>query len=161
GNVDKRITAKLSQGQGLYANNFTSWSRYYGTTNVTGDTTKHRPNGTTNHVEQVDAGKRFKIIRRAIEIFLRSDSEAPEEWHLDYAIDSSLNMKVCDEHKQHLVKEFMPLLNNLWYDFQQPNGNFKITHDVYLKIYALSNPKINYDFILFDESQDTDKLMLG
>ena len=161
GNVDRRITAKLSQGQGLYANNFTSWSRYYGTTNVTGDTTKHRPNGTTNHVEQVDAGKRFKIIRRAIEIFLRGDSEAPEEWHLDYAIDSSLNMKVCDEHKQHLVKEFMPLLNNLWYDFQQPNGNFKITHDVYLKIYALSNPKINYDFILFDESQDTDKLMLG
>lgn len=161
GNVDNRITAKLNIGQGLYANNFTNWSRYYGTTNVTGDTTKHRPNGTTNHVEQVDSGKRFKIIKRAIEIFLRSDSEAPEDWHLDYAIDSTLNMKVNQDHKQHLITEFMPLLNNLWYDFQQPNGNFKITHDVYLKIYALSNPKINYDFILFDESQDTDKLMLG
>lgn len=35
-----------------------------------------------------------------------------------------------------------------------------ITHDFYLKKYQLSNPVLNYDYILFDEGQDTSGVML-
>lgn len=161
GSVDRQITAKLKKGQGFYANTFATWANYNVPINVTGDSTKHRPKGITNQIETVDNNKRFKIIKTAIELFLRSDDDKPKNWHLRYAVDTALNMVVADEHKQYLVSEFMPILERLWYDYQHPNGHFQITHDVYLKIYALSHPKINYDFILFDESQDTDKLMLG
>jgi len=36
-----------------------------------------------------------------------------------------------------------------------------ITHDLYLKMWALSKPKINKDFILFDEAQDANPVLLG
>ena len=37
----------------------------------------------------------------------------------------------------------------------------KFDHDYYLKIWQLSSPKINSDFILFDEAQDADPVMLS
>lgn len=39
-------------------------------------------------------------------------------------------------------------------------GEIEITHDFYLKKFQLSNPKLNYDYILFDEGQDASSAML-
>jgi|TARA_R100000479_G_scaffold51000_2_gene23956 superfamily I DNA/RNA helicase len=39
-------------------------------------------------------------------------------------------------------------------------GEIDITHDFYLKKYQLSFPKLNYDYILFDEGQDASAAML-
>lgn len=39
-------------------------------------------------------------------------------------------------------------------------GEIEITHDFYLKKFQLSNPKLNYDYILFDEGQDASQAML-
>lgn len=39
-------------------------------------------------------------------------------------------------------------------------GEIEITHDFYLKKFHLSNPKLNYDYILFDEAQDASPAML-
>tara|TARA_R110001592_G_scaffold103051_1_gene290391 strand:- start:17696 stop:19417 length:1722 start_codon:yes stop_codon:yes gene_type:complete len=39
-------------------------------------------------------------------------------------------------------------------------GEIKITHDFYLKKYQLSFPKLQYDYILFDEGQDASAAML-
>jgi F-box protein 18 (helicase) len=39
-------------------------------------------------------------------------------------------------------------------------GEIEITHDFYLKKFQLSNPKLNYDYILFDEGQDASAAML-
>ncbi len=39
-------------------------------------------------------------------------------------------------------------------------GEIGITHDFYLKKYQLSNPVLNYDYILFDEGQDASPAML-
>lgn len=40
-------------------------------------------------------------------------------------------------------------------------GEIEITHDFYLKKFQLSNPKLNYDYILFDEGQDASAAMLN
>ncbi|MEQ8925010.1 MAG: UvrD-helicase domain-containing protein, partial [Fulvivirga sp.] len=40
-------------------------------------------------------------------------------------------------------------------------GDIEITHDFYLKKFQLSNPKLNYDYILFDEGQDASAAMLA
>lgn len=39
-------------------------------------------------------------------------------------------------------------------------GEIDITHDFYLKKFQLSNPQLNYDYILFDEGQDASPAML-
>lgn len=39
-------------------------------------------------------------------------------------------------------------------------GEIAITHDFYLKKFQLSNPKLPYDYILFDEGQDASPAML-
>jgi len=40
------------------------------------------------------------------------------------------------------------------------NKKVCITHDGYLKLYHLSNPKVNYEYILVDEAQDSNEVML-
>lgn len=40
-------------------------------------------------------------------------------------------------------------------------GKIEITHDFYLKKFQLSNPKLQYDYILFDEGQDASAAMLS
>lgn len=39
-------------------------------------------------------------------------------------------------------------------------GEIEITHDFYLKKFQLSNPKLDFDYILFDEGQDASPTML-
>lgn len=39
-------------------------------------------------------------------------------------------------------------------------GEIEITHDFYLKKFQLSNPALNFDYILFDEGQDASPAML-
>jgi F-box protein 18 (helicase) len=39
-------------------------------------------------------------------------------------------------------------------------GEIEITHDFYLKKFQLSNPNLDYDYILFDEGQDASAAML-
>lgn len=39
-------------------------------------------------------------------------------------------------------------------------GEIEVTHDFYLKKFQLLNPKLNYDYILFDEGQDASAAML-
>ncbi|MEZ4690574.1 MAG: hypothetical protein R3A12_10480 [Ignavibacteria bacterium] len=40
------------------------------------------------------------------------------------------------------------------------SGEIEITHDFYLKKFQLSEPVLNFDYILFDEGQDASAAML-
>lgn len=40
------------------------------------------------------------------------------------------------------------------------NGELPVTHDFYLKKFQLMKPKLSYDYILFDEGQDSSEVML-
>lgn len=45
---------------------------------------------------------------------------------------------------------------DVWNRMRNPDNPLAITHDVYLKLYALENPVWDYDYALLDEGQDTD-----
>lgn len=50
--------------------------------------------------------------------------------------------------------------NQVWVDLADPNGSlYHFQHDHYLKAWALSKPKWGYDFVLFDEAQDTNPVV--
>jgi len=49
----------------------------------------------------------------------------------------------------------------LWADIQDPGGTAQFNHDYYLKMWQLSSPVIPADYIMFDEAQDADPVMLA
>ena len=44
--------------------------------------------------------------------------------------------------------------NHLWHLMQSPENKVSLPDDAYLKMWGLSNPQLNYDYIIFDEAQD-------
>ncbi|WP_069758664.1 UvrD-helicase domain-containing protein [Streptomyces sp. LUP47B] len=64
-----------------------------------------------------------------------------------------------DERAQ-LVDVVMPYVGKAWTDLQNPEGGVvRFEHDNYLKMWALTGPKIEADFLLLDEAQDTNPVL--
>lgn len=58
-------------------------------------------------------------------------------------------------------KEFvLPFAKKVWEDNQKPNGFTKVTPDHYLKMWALTKPSIKGEFLMLDEAQDTNGVLL-
>lgn len=66
-----------------------------------------------------------------------------------------------DDHYD-VADTLLPYARRVWADWQNPDGDkFKFPHDAYVKIFALTKPLFGYDFLLFDEAQDTTEVMAG
>lgn len=53
----------------------------------------------------------------------------------------------------------LPVADRIWEDLTSKTGRFFFTHDVYLKMWALTDPILPYSYILFDEAQDSDPVI--
>ena len=60
-----------------------------------------------------------------------------------------------------LSSYLLPFARQAWVDLQDVNGRLRFSHDVYLKIWQLGSPRIDKDFILFDEAQDADPVQVS
>ncbi|WP_319753528.1 UvrD-helicase domain-containing protein [Streptomyces sp. AK02-04a] len=57
---------------------------------------------------------------------------------------------------QVLATTVLPYALRVWKDVQDPAGDkLKVEHDHYLKVWQLTDPRINTSYILLDEAQDT------
>ncbi|MGW7529812.1 UvrD-helicase domain-containing protein [Streptomyces sp. NPDC054783] len=64
-----------------------------------------------------------------------------------------------DLHRE-LADHIVPVAHKAWKDLQNPNdGCVRFEHDHYLKIWALTQPKLDADYLLLDEAQDTDPVV--
>lgn len=64
-----------------------------------------------------------------------------------------------DLHAQ-LAAHLVPFARKAWTDLQHPDdGAARFDHDHYLKIWALTQPRIDADFLLLDEAQDTNPVV--
>lgn len=61
------------------------------------------------------------------------------------------------EFRRH-VAEYLP---RIWADMMKPDGKLPYSHNAYLKGWAMSDPKMNTDCILYDEAQDANGAMLA
>jgi superfamily I DNA/RNA helicase len=64
------------------------------------------------------------------------------------------------EHIKQLRVKIAGYAREIWHKMIDQKQSMPITHDVYLKLWSLNNPSLNYDFILFDEAQDANAVML-
>lgn len=77
-----------------------------------------------------------------------------------FSVSRNLNDSIPFKNYSESRETILLYLNILWNAMIDPKSNFPTTADIYLKQYQLSNPKLDYDFILFDEAQDANPLIL-
>jgi hypothetical protein len=87
--------------------------------------------------------------------FCRSAQPQPDARHIP--IDEKIEEEVADSLREMLL----PHVRRHWEESIGRGGKTAITPDIYLKVWELSNPRIGADFILLDECQDSDGLMLS
>ncbi|MQY40936.1 ATP-dependent DNA helicase Rep [Streptomyces sp. RB17] len=64
-----------------------------------------------------------------------------------------------DLHRE-LATHIVPAARKAWTDLQNPDdGCVRCEHDDYLKIWALTRPKLDADYLLLDEAQDTNPVV--
>jgi superfamily I DNA/RNA helicase len=65
-------------------------------------------------------------------------------------------------HRAELAKAVLPYARKAWDDLQTPHaGIVRFDHDHYLKMWALTRPRIRADYLLLDEAQDTNPVLEG
>jgi len=102
------------------------------------------------HTEYVIANH----INKFIAYFCNSDKEKVQDLnYLDTVTDPKAKFFVSSFY-EYIVSQSRLLLSKM------DKGEIEITHDFYLKKFQLSNPKLHYDYILFDEGQDASPAML-
>ncbi len=93
-------------------------------------------------------------INKFIAYFCNSDTQKVQDLnYLDTVSDSKAKAFVTTFY-DYILNQSRLLLSKM------DKGEIEITHDFYLKKFQLSNPKLHYDYILFDEGQDASPAML-
>ncbi len=93
-------------------------------------------------------------ITRFIAYFCNSDKHKVQDLnYLDTITDKKARTFVRSFYR-YIEKQTRILLAKM------DSGDIEITHDFYLKKFQLSRPKLNFDYILFDEAQDASAAML-
>lgn len=95
------------------------------------------------------------LVADAVGFFCSTSSQYPAPRHIQ--APSWLHPDDIASLQGHLY----PALERRWLESIDPNHQAGIGHDIYLKLWALSEPMIPADYVLFDEAQDADPLMLG
>lgn len=96
-----------------------------------------------------------RFVSDAVSNFCATHASYPAPRHLEFP------KWVSEKDAEELREMLYPAVEKRWLqsiDARHPAG---IGHDIYLKLWALSKPMIPADFILFDEAQDADPLMMG
>lgn len=102
-------------------------------------------------------------VMTAITNFCQSADLDPNARHLPYIdgidVPTAKGERTYDNNnmvRNHLVDA----LRRAWADLLDPNGQLPYKHDHYLKGWHLSGPRIDADFILFDEAQDANPVLI-
>lgn len=96
-----------------------------------------------------------RLIADGLDRFCRSADTQPAAQHI--VVDEKIDEAVAAQLRMFLL----PYVVRLWEEGATARGVSAISPDVLLKLWALTEPRIEADFILFDEAQDSDGVMLS
>ena len=104
------------------------------------------------------------LVMRSIGFFCQSADEAPSEHHIPYIEKIDVPNKDGQrgwKNNNEVRKFLLPYMQDTWESIQRPHGWAPFKHEHYLKMWQLSKPIMNADFVLFDEAQDANPVMLA
>ncbi|WP_449339733.1 UvrD-helicase domain-containing protein [Streptomyces chartreusis] len=94
-------------------------------------------------------------VLRTVTRYCHSADRTPAHHH----VPRLRGLKGPGEHEQ-LADIAMPFVAKAWTDLQdRDQGAVRFEHDHYLKMWALTEPKIEADFLFLDEAQDTNPVL--
>lgn len=95
--------------------------------------------------------------------FCQTADPEPDARHLPYI--EGIDLVVDGERQYHnnnrVAAAHVDALRRAWADLMDENGVLPFRHDHYLKAWQLSGPRIAADYILFDEAQDANPVMVA
>jgi len=102
------------------------------------------------HGEHIAANHIIKFIS----YFCNSDKKKVNELNYREVVSDSVAQIFVTRHYDYIETQTRKLLSKM------NSGEIEVTHDFYLKKFQLSDPLLNFDYILFDEGQDASSAML-
>lgn len=99
--------------------------------------------------------RQARFVADAVATFCSTHASYPAPRHLTFPD------WVAPSDAEQLRDTLYPYVERRWLQSIDPRHPAGIGHDIYLKLWALAKPTIPADFILFDEAQDADPLMMG
>lgn len=109
-------------------------------------------------------GRLAGLVMQAIKRFCQSGDPEPTKKHVPYILgiddvaeDGKRLYYNNDQVRGHIEEH----IKKAWADILNPNGVLRYEHDHYLKTWQLQGPRIDADFILFDEAQDANPVLLA
>lgn len=102
------------------------------------------------------------IVQSAVDEFCKTADASPSKRHFPYieGIDQPgpRGARTYVNNRK-VAKHLEPALRRFWKDIERPKGDLQFKHQYYLKLWQLSHPTIDTDYILFDECQDANPVM--
>jgi superfamily I DNA/RNA helicase len=92
------------------------------------------------------------LVRIAMEMVTRFCYSADREIHASHL--PAVTGVDTDALRRELARLLLPLARKAWADLSTVDGRLKFAHDHYLKLWQLSGPRLDADFVLLDEAQD-------
>lgn len=87
--------------------------------------------------------------------FMNSSDEAITDKHAQIP-----PIAVTEKGRQRLAAQLVDYATRMWEDQIDPDGEERIEHDTYLKMFQLSKPTLDADVIFLDEAQDSSPVVL-
>lgn len=102
------------------------------------------------------------LVMRGITNFCNSDAPVIEGRFVPYidGIDMPQDGKRGYEHNNEIRSYLEPFMKKAWADLQDHYGQLQFKHEHYLKMWQLGDPTVDAEFILFDEAQDANPVIL-
>jgi superfamily I DNA/RNA helicase len=98
------------------------------------------------------------VLFDATKRFLQSDDTEPLESHVP--LYGTLET-IPEAHFEQFKLRALLHLRVVWELMRSESKRFPLGHDGYLKLWALSNPKPQFDYLMVDEAQDLNPVVLG
>jgi len=108
----------------------------------------------SNHI--LEPAQVARYAQATVQNFCKSIDFQMSEAHVEMPLVIASNTPL----KLDFAMTILPLAEKIWNDVSLYEGFMRFSHDYYLKMWQLARPTIGADYILFDEAQDADPVML-
>jgi superfamily I DNA/RNA helicase len=106
--------------------------------------------------KDISTWKIASLAVQAVQRFCYSDAEEIKPWHVPVK-----EFQLPPEFEDELRAEVLPFAREIWSDLQKADGFAQFTPDHYMKLWALTYPELQADYMMVDESQDTNGVLAG
>lgn len=101
-----------------------------------------------------------QLVKRTVATFEASSAASLDKKFIPYKAMEEIVEAYPEVSKKDIIDKVLPVAKRLWKDRIDLHSPVLATHDTYLKLYQLSQPKLNYSTIYLDEAQDVSDVML-